>query len=160
MKKEVYVLKEYNDEYAYGEEVVRVFSNAEDAINALKESFAESNQEYGSDFDEIIAKMKEDGVIDEKDDTVRVEEDNAYISIMYLKGDGCCYWSVDKKEVEDSEETQRCEDLLIKAIEWTVNVSEQHTRDLLRAIGITSDELSAIGYDEENFPKMHIWANE
>ena len=50
--------------------------------------------------------------------------------------------------------------LLINAIEWAVNVSEQLTEDLIRATGITSDELSAIGYDKDNFPAMHAWANE
>ncbi len=58
------------------------------------------------------------------------------------------------------EEFNRYETLLINAIEWAVNVSEQHTKDIIRAMGITSDELSAIGYDEENFPTMHVWANE
>ena len=58
------------------------------------------------------------------------------------------------------EELNRYETLLINAIEWTVNVSEQHTKDIIRAMGITSDELSAIGYDEDNFPAMHVWANE
>ena len=51
----------------------------------------------------------------------------------------------------------RIEMLLINAIEWAVNVSEQSTHDILRAIGITNDELTAIGYDEENYPKMHTW---
>lgn len=51
----------------------------------------------------------------------------------------------------------RIEILLINAIEWAVNVSEQSTHDILRAIGITNDELTAIGYDEENYPKMHTW---
>lgn len=58
------------------------------------------------------------------------------------------------------EEFNRYETLLINAIEWAVNVSEQHTKDIIRAMGITSDELSAIGYDKDNFPAMHVWANE
>ena len=58
------------------------------------------------------------------------------------------------------EELDRYEELLINAIEWAVNVSEQLTEDLIRAMGITSDELSAIGYDKDNFPAMHAWANE
>ena len=58
------------------------------------------------------------------------------------------------------EELNRYETLLINAIEWTVNVSEQHTKDIIRAMGITSDELSAIGYDEDNFPMMHVWVSE
>ncbi len=54
----------------------------------------------------------------------------------------------------------RLEELLINAIEWAINVSEQATHDILRASGITSDELNAIGYDKDNFPKMHEWVNE
>ena len=57
-------------------------------------------------------------------------------------------------------EFNRYETLLINAIEWAVNISEQHTKDIIRAMGITSDELSAIGYDEDNFSVMHVWANE
>lgn len=59
-----------------------------------------------------------------------------------------------------AEEFNRYETLLINAIEWAINISEQNTRDMIRAMGITSDELSAIGYDEDNFPMMHVWANE
>lgn len=54
----------------------------------------------------------------------------------------------------------RYEDLLINALEWAINVSKQQTHDLIRAMGITSDELSSIGYDSANFPEMHAWANE
>ncbi len=57
-----------------------------------------------------------------------------------------------------TEEFNRYESLIINALEWSINVSEQSTSDLIHAMGITSDELSAIGYDEDNFPKMHRWA--
>ena len=53
----------------------------------------------------------------------------------------------------------RKEELLISAFEWAINVAEQVTHDLIHATGITSEELTDIGYDEENFPKMHDWAN-
>ena len=56
------------------------------------------------------------------------------------------------------EEFNRYEALLINATEWAVNISEQHTKDIIRAMGITSDELSAIGYDKGNFPEMHVWS--
>ncbi len=59
--------------------------------------------------------------------------------------------------VDIVEELNRYENLVINAIEWAVNVSEQHTYDLIRAMGITSEELSTIGYDEDNFPKMYEW---
>lgn len=51
--------------------------------------------------------------------------------------------------------SERLEECVINAIEWAINVSEQVTYDLICGMGITSDELDAIGYDEKNFPKMH-----
>ena len=59
-----------------------------------------------------------------------------------------------------TEEFNRYETLIINTLEWAVNVSEQVTCDIIRAMGITSDELSAIGYDEDNFPKMHSYTEE
>ena len=56
--------------------------------------------------------------------------------------------------------TGRMEDLLIGAFEWAINVSEQATHDLIRATGITSSELTTLGYDKVNFPKMHEWVKE
>lgn len=50
---------------------------------------------------------------------------------------------------------ERLEELLIKALEWTIDCSEQATRDLIVAIGITCEELNDIGYDEDNFPEMY-----
>ncbi len=52
----------------------------------------------------------------------------------------------------------RLENLLIYAFEWAINVGEQATHDIIRATGILPEELDAIGYDAENFPKMHEWA--
>ena len=59
-----------------------------------------------------------------------------------------------------TEKFDRYETLIINALEWAINVSEQATCDLIRAMGITSEELSAIGYDEDNFPKMHGYTKE
>lgn len=61
---------------------------------------------------------------------------------------------------EDASVEDRKEELLISAFEWAINVSEQATHDLIRATGITSEELSEIGYDKENFPQMHEWVEE
>ena len=63
----------------------------------------------------------------------------------------------DERSKEESEPVSRdrLEDMLIDAFEWAINVSEQVTEDLIRATGITSEELTSIGYDRENFPKMH-----
>ena len=49
----------------------------------------------------------------------------------------------------------RLEEMLITAIEHAVDVSEKYTCDLLRSIGITTEELEEIGYDKVNFPEMH-----
>ena len=65
-----------------------------------------------------------------------------------------------KCQNERTDKKNRYEDLLINALEWAINVSKQQTHDLIRAMGITSDELSSIGYDSANFPEMHAWANE
>jgi len=54
-------------------------------------------------------------------------------------------------------DNNRTEELLINAIEWAINISEQATHDIIRAIGITSDELDTIGYDKENFHDMYEW---
>ena len=61
---------------------------------------------------------------------------------------------------ESTSVEDRKEELLINAFEWAINVSEQATHDLIRATGITSEELSEIGYDKENFPQMHKWIEE
>ena len=49
----------------------------------------------------------------------------------------------------------RFEELLINVFEWAINVSEQLSLDMVKASGITSDELSDIGYEKENFPSLH-----
>lgn len=49
----------------------------------------------------------------------------------------------------------RLEELCINAIEWAVNHSENITHDLVRGMGITSDELEEIGYDRDNFESLH-----
>ena len=50
---------------------------------------------------------------------------------------------------------KRLEELVINALEWAIEVSEQTTRDLIVSMGITPEELDAIGYDKENFAPMH-----
>lgn len=57
-------------------------------------------------------------------------------------------------------DNNRLTEMLINAIEWGSDVSETVTHDLIRAIGITSDELETIGYDKQEFPLMHGAANE
>lgn len=54
----------------------------------------------------------------------------------------------------------RLENLLIKCFEWSIEVGGQHTEDLIRATGITSKELDAIGYPKDEFPELHKEAEE
>lgn len=54
----------------------------------------------------------------------------------------------------------RARQLVLDAIEWAIEISEQTTHDLLRGMGITSDELEEIGYEKETFPEMHEWVSE
>lgn len=63
-------------------------------------------------------------------------------------------------EYAEENSTSRKDELLINAIEWAIYVSEQVTHDLIRAMGITSDELSELGYDSINFAEMHEWTKE
>lgn len=52
-------------------------------------------------------------------------------------------------------EPGRLKEMLIAALGHAIEVSEQATADLIRAIGITDEELDELGYDEKNFPAMH-----
>ena len=52
-------------------------------------------------------------------------------------------------------ESNRLEDLVIHALEWANEVSQQVANDLIGGMGITSDELAAVGYDADNFPSLH-----
>ena len=61
--------------------------------------------------------------------------------------------------LEYEEFNRRYEEMLINAIEHAINVSKTYTRDIIRAIGITPEELEEIGYDCVNFPELHAWAN-
>lgn len=54
----------------------------------------------------------------------------------------------------------RMEELLINALEWVIEIGDDATHDLIHNMNISSDELEEIGYEKENFPKMHEWANE
>ena len=50
--------------------------------------------------------------------------------------------------------------LVHNAIEWAIEVSDDTTHDLLRGMGVTSDELEELGYEKENFTEMHKWVQE
>ena len=51
--------------------------------------------------------------------------------------------------------SQRLEEIVTNALEWAIEVDEQIANDLVRGMGITSDELDAIGYDVDNFSSLH-----
>ena len=53
--------------------------------------------------------------------------------------------------------TDRLMHMVLDAIEWAIEVSDDTTHDLLRGMGITSDELEELGYEKEEFPEMHKW---
>lgn len=57
----------------------------------------------------------------------------------------------DKSMEADEISSSRAVELIINAIEWAIEVSEDTTRDVLRAMGITEQELKQIGYDGEDF---------
>ncbi len=54
---------------------------------------------------------------------------------------------------------ERMEELLLNALEWAIEKDEETTTELIQHMGITSDELEAIGYERENFEIMHDAAN-
>ena len=72
--------------------------------------------------------------------------------------DGSAIYSIRWKGYSIDE--KRMENLLIDAISWAEDTSGQITHDLLRGMGITSDELEYLGYDKETFPEMHKWVEE
>ena len=80
----VYVYKEYCDESAYGEEIIKVFANKVDAEAFLKN---EVETYYDMKWDEIA----EDNVDD--DDSF----DTDYVSID--SGQGVLFWIVEEQEV-------------------------------------------------------------
>lgn len=80
----VYVYKEYCDECAYGEEIIKVFANKVDAEAFLKN---EVETYYGMEWNEI-----EGNNVDEDD-----LFDTDYVSID--SGQGVLFWIVEEQEV-------------------------------------------------------------
>ena len=67
---------------------------------------------------------------------------------------------MEKKNNLEFLDINRAERLILDAIEWAIDVSEQTTHDLLRGMGITSEELEILGYEEESFPDLYKWVRE
>lgn len=83
--KTIYVYKEYNDAYAYGEELIKVFDSQADAEDFLVSRFCD---QMGA---ESLEDYRDSDALEE--DTV--EED--YISIA--TGDGCMYWIIEAHRI-------------------------------------------------------------
>lgn len=67
-----------------------------------------------------------------------------------------CGLGVDADSYPDENEevyhmsADRKEDIVNAAIEWAINVSEQVTRDLIRGMGITRNELIELGWEKDS----------
>ncbi len=53
-----------------------------------------------------------------------------------------------------------CEMLLTNVIAWADEVSGQVAHDMLHGMGISPEQLDALGFDKNNFPKLHRWVLE
>lgn len=91
----VYVYKEFNDSYAYGEELIKVYAKKEDAVKTLKKA-VEDRFDNDFTFDEILANNDGfDGFIWSPEDE-QVSED--YVSLS--DGDGVgIFFIVEEQEV-------------------------------------------------------------
>lgn len=94
----VWVYQEYNDEYAYGEQITEIYDNPRTPIEKVKEFFVGEFSEYGETFEEVIEGLRADGRIDEND-SVDVEEDRLHICVAYLTGKGYNFWNVYPLEI-------------------------------------------------------------
>lgn len=98
-KNKVYVYKEYNDEYAYGEELIKVFSTKEKALECLKkEVFGWASDKFGENIKSIDS-LKE--VLESEGyslDDCSIYED--YMSIY--DGDCTLFFIVEECPVEDA----------------------------------------------------------
>ena len=81
----VYVYKQYNDDYAYGEEVIEVYANKTDAEKALRKDVEDY---YEVSWDEVP-----NAALVNDDDTFKTD----YVSIY--DGDKCLFWIIEEKEV-------------------------------------------------------------
>jgi len=82
----VYVYKQYYDDYAYGEEAIRVFANKEDAMKALREDVEKAYQLPWNDIPEAHG----------FDDRDTFEPD--YVSVF--DGEASSFWIIEEHIVE------------------------------------------------------------
>lgn len=81
----VYVYKQYNDDYAYGEEKITVYANQDEAEEALKEDVENA---CGASWDDIPDHLNLDSF-----DTFEID----YVSIN--NGDSTSFWIIEEKEI-------------------------------------------------------------
>ena len=89
----VYVLKEYRDDYAYGEELIRVYSRKKDALSRLRNDVEDWAK---TDWDNVYCKM-------EMDDGDTFEPD--YVSCT--NNGVTCFFIIEKHEMELSYEMMK-----------------------------------------------------
>lgn len=87
MTNKVYVYKQYNDDYTYGEERIEVFESKDDAVAELK---ADVEEHYALPFETIPNNRH---IFDAESDSFSEE----YVSIM--DGDHCLFWIIEEHEV-------------------------------------------------------------
>ncbi len=95
----VYVRKEYYDEYAYGEELIEVYSSPGPAIEKIKDSLLDFyGSRYGYESFEELVKNKDDFM--SEDDTFRIDETSVYVSIGEGIHYGTHFWVLKEYEVQ------------------------------------------------------------
>lgn len=122
---------------------------------------ADEDPTLGEKFNNIINDQLENFCVTSMDKDFCVLA-NEWHKAVSMTNEDLLAWakSVEERYNDKKVNKDRLETMLIAAIEHAVECSEQHTHDLLKAIGISSEELEAICYDKENYPKMHEWIAE
>ncbi len=85
--KTVYVYKEYNEDYAYGEEYIKVFSKKESAVRFLKARVEKTHLDNEITFDEFKSNVNSEYAWDESTETVKDD----YVSLDGGDGNGIFY---------------------------------------------------------------------
>lgn len=124
----VTVYKEYNDEYAYGEEIVCVYQDKEDAKAHLK---SQVESYFKKTWDELEKPQVREELGFTEDDHFGEE----YIS--FYNGNSCLYWIVDEQEV--TKKASHCEDS-----KCSKNTIYSHD-EAARILGLFEDVLESNG---------------
>lgn len=95
LPQKVFVYKQYNDEYAYGEEVIQVFPNKADAMAELRKDV---EAYYGVPWKYVPFKVSKDW---DEDAVSSFEPDYVVIG---PRGDGTLHWIIEEKEAIKAKE--------------------------------------------------------